>query len=90
MVIFMHIAYTHFLKFSKQASQNSIPLQEALQISLSKGFILIDGSEMSPKDKPYGPQARLLQHRISILPRNSSFETKLQSRLFRKRNIFQS
>ena len=31
---------------------------------------------MSPKDKPYGQQARLLQHRISILPRISSFETK--------------
>ena len=79
--------YTRFLKFLKQASQSSFPLRKALQISLSKGFILMDGSQMSPKDKPYGPQARSHQHRISILPRNSSFETKPQSRIFRKRDI---
>ena len=33
---------------------------------------------------------RLDQDRISILPRDSSFETKLLSHVFRKQNVFQS
>lgn len=76
--------------FQNKPAKALPPLRKALQISLSKGFILIDGSEVSPKDKPYGSLARFRLHRISTLPRNSSLETKLQSRIFRKRGIFQS